>query len=207
MQRCVNLGIRGEDLLLGDQSQSYQTLKDTRKHGGNVTWLPVTEKDWEIMWLNMSGDNSRMGRNHRETNRARTQHTMNWTVWVHTGSKAHQSQENQWVIRWKGKQISHRLVIGECVQISKLDCKHYLVGVSQHKITFSTYFTYTSLMWCFSDWNRIFNKQKVKQFILFGDVTQKEWHSSEILWKYNDILFLWMCIKEGTEWILISCWR
>lgn len=37
MQIFVNLGIRGEDLLLRDHSQSYQTLKDTRKHGGNVT--------------------------------------------------------------------------------------------------------------------------------------------------------------------------
>lgn len=37
MQRFGNLGIGGEDLLLGDHSQPYQTLKDTRKHGGNVT--------------------------------------------------------------------------------------------------------------------------------------------------------------------------
>lgn len=63
-QTWVNLVIGGEDLLLGDHSQPYQTLKSTRKHGGNVTWPPVTEK--EIMWPKVSGYNWREERNHKD---------------------------------------------------------------------------------------------------------------------------------------------
>lgn len=45
-----------------------------------------------------------------------TQHELDRMSAQHTGNKKHQSEENQWVMRWKGKQISHKLVIGECVQ-------------------------------------------------------------------------------------------
>ncbi len=98
---------------------------------------------------------------------------MNWTVWVRTGHKTHQSQENQWVIRWKGKQISHKLVIGECVQISKPDCKHYLVGVSQQNDILNLFYQYFINVMLFRV-KQDFQQKTVKQIILFGDITQKE---------------------------------